>query len=175
MEGFVDGGKKKMKILIAICLILIGLIAGALIVYKVIVKPTFTQIRKVREESQKHLDLYLLMNDWVHVKQKGIGVFKYFEDRDYHRIAIYGMNYVGKTLVSELENTSVEVIAGIDKNAKSISGNIRVLTPDEFDENVDVIVVTPIAFFESIADMLEEKVTCPVVSIEDVIFEVDEP
>ena len=39
-------------------------------------------------------------------------------------------------------------------------------------ENVDAIVVTAITFFDEIAEKLEEKVNCPVISLEDILYEV---
>ena len=38
-------------------------------------------------------------------------------------------------------------------------------------EAVDVIVVTPITSFFEIEDELSKKVSCPIISIEDVIFD----
>ena len=49
---------------------------------------------------------------------------------------------------------------------------IKVVTLDMFDDDVDAIVVTLITYFDEIADMLEDEVKCPIVSIEDVVFEV---
>lgn len=174
MERVINGGKGKMNIFTIICLIIVGFLSGTIVMYKMVVQPTFAQVRKAREESSKHLDLYLLMNDWVHIKQDNISISKYFENKGYNQIAIYGMNYVGETLVSELKNSSIKIATGIDRNAPNISSSIPIVTMDQFKEKVDVIVVTPIAFFDSIADMLEEKVTCPIISIEDVIFEARE-
>lgn len=65
---------------------IVGLIIGAIIVGKVVVKPTFEEIRRLREESAKHLDLYLLMNDWVHIKQNRKSLSSYFEKMDIKRL-----------------------------------------------------------------------------------------
>lgn len=151
--------------------IVIGIVGGIMISIKFIVKPTIDELKKARELASKHLDLYMLMNDWVYVKQHGKNLADFFERNSYKKIAIYGMNYVGKTLVQELEGTSIEVVAGIDKAASDMVGNVRVYTPDDFSAEVDAVVVTPITYFDDIADMMETKVTCPILSIEDVIFE----
>ena len=62
---------------------------------------------------------------------------------------------------------------GIDKNANNMTSSIKLVTIENFEDIVDVIVVTPITFFDSIADGLEKKVDYPVVSIEDVVYEVN--
>ena len=47
-----------------------------------------------------------------------------------------------------------------------------VLTPDDDLPEVDLIVVTPVHYFDEIEEMLADKVDCPVISIEDVVYEV---
>lgn len=148
-----------------------GLVGGVMMSIKFIVKPTINELKKARELASKHLDLYMLMNDWVYVKQHGKNLADFFERNSYKKIAIYGMNYVGKALVQELEGTNIDVVAGIDKAASDIVGNVKVYTPDNFSAEVDAVVVTPITYFDDIADMMETKVTCPILSIEDIIFE----
>ena len=39
-------------------------------------------------------------------------------------------------------------------------------------ESVDAIIVTPIYYFEEIEGKLVEKVDCPIISIEDIMYEV---
>ncbi len=159
------------KNLLGILGIIVGLVGGVMISIKVVVKPTIDELKKARELASKHMDLYMLMNDWVYVKQHGKNLADFFERNSYKKIAIYGMNYVGKTLVQELEGTGIDVVAGIDKAASDMVGNVKVYTPDNFSAEVDAVVVTPITYFDDIVDLMETKVNCPILSIEDVIFE----
>lgn len=156
-------------------IILVSIIVGAVIAFwamiRIVIKPTFEQLKKTKKVSSKHLDLYLLMNDWVNLKQDNKKLETYFINSNYKKIAIYGMNYVGETLLHELKNSSVEVLYAIDKNADNISSEIKVIKPGENMEAVDAIVVTPISFFDDIAENLEQYVSCPIISIEDIVFE----
>ena len=79
------------------------------------------------------------------------------------------MSYVGKAVVKELKGSAVQIKYGIDKNAGYKEDNVDVITIDECKADVDVIVVTPISFFEEIERELEMRVDCPIVSIEDVL------
>ena len=82
------------------------------------------------------------------------------------------MSYAGETLVEELKNSKIVIKYGIDQNADKIYAEFDVISPDdEFDE-VDAIVVTSITFFDEIEKMLSEKVTCPIISLEDILYEV---
>ena len=56
---------------------------------------------KQRQLADKHLLLYLLMTKWVEYKQEGKNISHYLELQGYNTIAIYGMNYVGETLLRE--------------------------------------------------------------------------
>ena len=82
------------------------------------------------------------------------------------------MNYVGETLLSELENTNVKVNYAIDKNADNIYSNIKVIKPDDELEPVDAVIVTPITFFDEIEKILSDKIDCCITSMEDIIFEI---
>lgn len=95
----------------------------------------------------------------------------YFEEKGYKKIAVYGMSYVGVTLVEELKNTKIEVVYGIDKNADNIASIIDIITLKDEMKEVDAIVVTAIVFYEDIKRQLREKANCPVISLEDILYD----
>ena len=112
------------------------------------------------------------MNQWVKVKQEGKKLSTYFEQNGYKKIAIYGMSYAGETLVDELKDTGIEIVYGIDKRADSLYADIDIISIDDLRDDVDAIVVTAITFFDEIEEMLSEKVDCPIISLEDILYEV---
>lgn len=129
-------------------------------------------MKKNSAMSNKHLALFLMMNEWVKVKQEGKSLTEYFEKNGYKKIAIYGMSYAGETLLDELSETDIEVVYGIDKNAESIYLNINVVTMEENLEEVDAVVVTAITFYDEIETELSKKLKCPIVSLEDILYEI---
>lgn len=130
------------------------------------------EVQKWKDYSNKHLALYKMMCQWVTVKQRGANLADYFEKKGYRRIAIYGMSFAGDTLVGELENTSVKVVYGIDKNAASLYSEVDIVTMEDSLEEVDAVVVTAITFFEEISDALSAKIDCPIISLEDILYEI---
>ena len=82
------------------------------------------------------------------------------------------MSYAGETLVDELKETEVQIAYAIDKNANSIYSDINVITMDDNLEDVDAIVVTAITFFDEIEEQLQSKVSCPIISLEDILYEI---
>lgn len=132
---------------------------------------TAQEVAKKQKLSDKHLCMFKMMNQWVRIKQEGHDLTEFFERNGYTKVAIYGMNYVGERLLEELKNTEVKVICGIDKKAQSVYSEVDVITKDDVIPEVDVIVVTAIAFFDEIEQDLTQKVTCPIISLEDIIYE----
>lgn len=128
--------------------------------------------RKAQNMSDKHLALFLMMNQWVKVKQEGKNLSTYFEKNGYKKIAVYGMSYVGERLLDELKHSGIEVAYGIDKNVDGIYADVDIVSVEDALEDVDVIVVTAITFFDDIEEALSSKVDCPIISLEDILYEV---
>lgn len=126
----------------------------------------------VQQMSNKHLSLFLMMNQWVKVKQEGKNLASYFEKNGYQKIAIYGMSYAGETLINELKDSDVTIAYGIDKNADSIYADVDIVTMDDDLETVDAVVVTAITFFDEIEEQLSTKMDCLILSLEDILYEI---
>lgn len=122
--------------------------------------------------SQKHLSLFVMMSQWVEIKQQGKNVCSYFEKMHLDNIAIYGMSYAGKALVNELEGSKIVIKYAIDRNAKNIRSKINLVTPIDKFEKVDAIIVTAIQSFNEIENELSSKIDCPIISLESILYEV---
>lgn len=156
------------KSVISILSALAGGAAGAGAVGKVMLE----EKDKAKAMSDKHLALFLMMNQWVKVKQEGKNLSAYFEKNQYKRIAVYGMSYAGETLIDELKGTGITVAYGIDKKADAIYADVDILSMEDTLENVDAVVVTAITFFDEIEEKLSQKLDCPIISLEDILYEV---
>ncbi len=147
-------------------------LAGAAVGAGAAGKAIIAKKEKANSMSDKHLALFLMMNQWVKVKQEGKNLAEYFEKNGYHRIAVYGMSYAGETLVDELKDTGITVAYGIDRNADTIYSEVNLFSIENSLEAVDAVVVTAITFFDEIEQHLSEKMECPIISLEDVLYEV---
>lgn len=148
---------------------LTGVVLGGSAVGKYIGK----KAKNAQGMSNKHLALFLMMDHWVRVKQEGKHLADYFEKKGYQKIAVYGMSYAGETLLAELKNSTVEVAYGIDRNADSLYSDVDIVSIEDDLENVDAIVVTAITFFDEIEKQLSEKMDCPIISLEDILYEIE--
>lgn len=128
-------------------------------------------IDRWKEEARKQRAMFLLMNQWIRIKQANRSLEEYFLKNGYKRIAIYGMGPMGEQLVKELKDSSIETVYGIDQNSDRIFAGIKVVKMDNELTCVDAVVVTVVKGFDAIREALLEKLDCPVVAIEDVLNE----
>lgn len=156
------------KVIVSVVSALTGAAAGAGITGRKLEEKWKT----AQSYADKHLALFLMMNQWVKVKQEGKSLVSFFEKQGYKRIAIYGLSYAGETLLGELRGSEVEVAYGIDSNTERMYADINIISPDAPFEEVDAIVVTAITFFDEIEEKLSKKANCPIVSLEDILYEV---
>jgi len=132
---------------------ILSTLAGAALGAGAVGKVALDKTKKVQLMSDKHLALFLMMNQWVKVKQEGKSLAVYFETNGFKKIAIYGMSYMGERLAYELNDSNIEVLYGIDKDAKKKNSDIPVFLQSELPERVDIIINTTV--FENTC-LLEE-------------------
>ena len=121
--------------------------------------------------SQKNMKMFLLAKKWMYINKEGNTIERWLLKNEYHSVAIYGMSYIADILIEELKDSGIEICYGIDKNVTEMYSGIRVFKPSDRLANVDVMVVTPISFFDEIKRDMETRVMCPIISIEDIVYE----
>jgi len=156
------------KGMISVVSMLVGTAEGA----RAIGKMEGDRLNKTQSMSDKHLALFLMMNQWVKVKQEGKNLSEYFERNGYKRIAVYGMSYAGETLIDELKGSKIEIAYGIDQRASSIYADVDIVSAEDTLKDVDAVVVTAISFFDEIEEKISLKLDCPIISLEDVLYDI---
>lgn len=125
------------------------------------------------ERANKFKSYYNLLNQWLMLKQEGKSLEKYFIDHDYQTIAIYGMGEMGGRLYDELKNSSIKIVYGIDKNAAWTDSELKICDPDDELQTVDAVIVTAVFAFDEIVETLSDKIECPIISLSEIVFEVE--
>ncbi len=134
-----------------------------------------TNTSNTKPKKDKFKMYYNVMNQWLQHKHNNKNLSEYFERKEYRRIAIYGLGELGNRLIDELKDTKTEVVYGVDRNINNTYCSVSAYALDEFSdaaEDVDVIVVTPIFAYDEVVSELKNLVSCDIVSLEDVVFEV---
>lgn len=94
----------------------------------------------------------------------------YFQERNFHKIAVYGVNPMQEILCADLAKGEVKVSYLIDSYAKGYANGFEIRNGSHFDD-VDVIVVAACAHYRQIRNHLYGP--CPVISLETVISGLD--
>lgn len=130
------------------------------------------KMKSQEKEIEKYRAYYNMLNQWMVLKQEGKSLEKYFIDNGYKTVAIYGMGEMGNRLYEELKGSSIEVKYAVDQNASSTYSELEVVEKESKLEEADVMVVTAIYAFDAIEEEMGAIVDFPVVSLEDVVYEV---
>lgn len=120
----------------------------------------------------KYRNMFIAMNSWINNCFQGVSTAEYLIEKGFMNIAIYGMNYMGITLLNELANTEIKVLYAIDQNADNITSAIRIYNPNDEFPVADAIIVTAISSFTEIKEFLNRKGVLNVISLEDVIYSI---
>lgn len=120
-----------------------------------------------------YMRLFQVICLWMKKKQLGKSIVEYLNKKKFNKVAIYGLSDVGEILLDELEAGNVSVMYALDRDPNIICSRkkIKVFHPQEKIEKVDAIIVTAIGYFEEIECFMRVRVDCPILSLENIIFD----
>lgn len=127
------------------------------------------ELIQVKEEKEKFYRMFRFMDDWMNKKIRGISVEDYLLQKKFNTIAIYGMSYVGQTLLNELEDSKICIKYGIDREAEVYWDSFPIKRPSQVTNDVDAIIVTTMMGFNEIKQLMKSRVKCPVISLEEIV------
>lgn len=123
-----------------------------------------------KKRNKKKLDLIC---QWVKLKNRGISLMEFFQDRGIRSIAIYGMGEIGQLMYDELTMENETLIRyAIDQSGKRYVESLPTYCLDKNLPKVDAIIITPVL----ITDQLEEKIyetlgECVTFVFEELLYE----
>ncbi len=127
----------------------------------------------ISKREEKLMEYYKVLVKWTRLHTKKVQIADILKRKQYYSVAVYGIGEIGKLLLDELIGSDVSVEYGIDQSAVEYKG-ISVVPITEQLDSVDVIIVTIPSAFKEIKQNLEDKVSCPIISIEDVVNEIEQ-
>lgn len=122
---------------------------------KLLSKEDCCLLKKVAEEKFYKYDRYLeVLDNWDKIIENIINLIK---EKGYSLIAIYGYGVIGKKLLECLEELNVSIEFLIDKQARAyIEIKHPIYTPENVQENVELIIITAVFDEESIKKNLSK-------------------
>lgn len=150
-----------------------GIIIGGITVYLKNKKNMEKKLEIVYKRADKFSEYFKIFDRWFSLRTDGITLEKYFMDKRYKTIAIYGMGVMGNHLFEEIRTfTNVSVLYGIDRKGDTLYRDLRIYSMDEDFPEVDAVIVTATFDYMEIENALKKKVSCPIISLSKMIFEV---
>lgn len=128
------------------------------------------EVIQIKKEKEKFYRMFRLMDDWMNKKIRGISVEDYLLKKNFNNIAIYGMSYIGQTLINELDGSKICIKYGIDRDEEVYWDSFPIKKPAQVSDDVDAIIVTTMIDFGEIKQMIQSKAKCPVISLEEIVY-----
>lgn len=114
---------------------------------------------------------YNLMERWLTLHEEGKTIPRILKERGISTIALYGLGKIGKHVAWELKDSEVTILYAIDRIVSGMYDEIPVKKVDESFPIVDAVIVTAVYDFEEIEEMLKNRIDCPVISLEEILYE----
>lgn len=165
---------KKGKLACVFSFIAGGLIAGGAVQRK---------MKKYLSSSEKRVDkfkgYYNTETQWLKNKNSQKRISDFFKGRENQKIGIYGMGNLGGLLYEDLKAENIETACFIEEYAEGLYVGIdekKVIGIDKVsDENLDLIIVTPIFDFDRISNNLKNSdIHAEIISLDEIIFSLNE-
>lgn len=124
--------------------------------------------KKEVSKAQQYLNM---MNQWFILNQRQMSIEKYLKSKNFYVIAIYGAGLYGRHVMRDLEKTDIKVLYAIDQKKIPPFEGIEIMQLENNMPKVDVIINSVILDHKAIEQQLKKYYQCPILSLEDIIFE----
>lgn len=133
-------------------------------------------ISKKEAEIRRCKGYFNTLSQWLELRDKNISVAGYLLRHGYRTVAVYGLGELGQHLCKELSDAGINIKYGIDKNADEkepgdFCNGIQIWDLGHEFNGVDAVIVTLPHVFKNLRGILSEKLGCPVLDLERILFE----
>lgn len=141
----------------------------------------FIYRKRLMQEKQKEYEIIKwrtysnLMVQWVQMKRKGRNLSEYLEKYNCKKISVYGIGDIGKLCCDEiLTSKTVEMLYIIDSNVRGNYKGYSIILPEQVNNEVDAIIITPVHSYVGIARVLCQYTEAKLISLEDMVVVLNE-
>lgn len=141
----------------------------------------FVYRKRLMQESKKDYEIFKwhtysnLMVQWMRMKQKDNKLSEYLEKYRYQKISVYGIADIGKLCCDEiLSCKTIEMPYIIDKNVQGNYKGYPIIPPEQVNNEVDAIIITPVHCYYEIARALCQNTEAKLISLEDMVVVLNE-
>ena len=158
-----------MKNKIITALLVVGAAVAAALVMR---QRMFKGIKYWYKMTMKNEALLKLVAQWTEMENSGVSISDKLEKRGYKNIVVYGLGITGERLLNILKKSDINVKYVVDKRADEKLSFAELVRPEDVKKiEADAVIVTAICDYDDIKVAMAEKCTCPIISLEDIIYE----
>ena len=112
-----------------------------------------------------------ILDKWLTLLENGKSLEEILSKRGFYTIALYGLGMLGLHVMKELEGSKISIKYGIDQRGSDIRQAFPILKKEDELPEVDAVIVSATYDFGEIYRMLNEKMDCPIISLEEIVGE----
>lgn len=113
---------------------------------------------------------YEMALSWLNLKNTDNAIAKYLREKSINIVAIYGYGTHGKLLLTELNNSDVDVLYAIDKRASYLKADIPLYAPDsESFPKADILIISILGHYREVETALKGKIDCRMIELDELI------
>lgn len=101
--------------------------------------------------------MFFVYDKWMMLKSEKKFVSDYLMKKGFRKIGIYGLGYIGKQLLAELEGSNIEIVYCVDRNAKFVWSKYEVITDIDKTKDVDFYIVTVLDGADHLCDLIQSN------------------
>lgn len=134
---------------------------------------TNEEFRHMRELANARR-IFHIYDIWMNLESDFGDITEHIYHLGYRTISVYGYGYVGRLLTKKILKSSLEFRGAIDMNADFMDEGIEVVTIEQFNKAVELVIVTaPLSAqdFEGIETRLASNTGAKVLTIEELLNE----
>ena len=120
----------------------------------------------MRRESNLHV-----FDIWMTLREQRKSIADWLLRNNIKYVAIYGLGYLGRHLLAELQNSSVEIAYIIDRKASSMVARYPLHILGDDLPHVEAIIVTPVGQYDTIRREIRCHVSYKTISLEHILYE----
>lgn len=115
---------------------------------------------------------YNLCLKWLRTEDLTENINRFFKDNKYNTAAIYGMGDIGKILYAQLKLCDIIITFLCDKKRivlEDIEPEINIYLPEEDWPDVDLLIVTPVAYYDTIKIETSHKGSFDIICVTELL------
>jgi len=125
---------------------------------------------------QKDIDITMvtMLDDILSLKNAGVSIGDVLFNQGYRKIAIYGWGRMGQRICDEVDGSKLKVSYIIDREASKAACKFPLYRVEDTLPDVDLLIISPIGMFDELKNNVMNKLSCKMISAENLIREMAE-